>query len=108
MHGRRSYPVASCNMSEGRIFANAPTVATAAAAAAIMECALAYLWLRWKVSTPVALVAHSTIVAAIALATRRPRAEDVRLPMLVTCSTAALGPIGAVGSLLTLVLARQY
>jgi polysaccharide biosynthesis protein PelE len=95
-------------MSEGRIFANAATVAAAAAAAAVMECALAYLWLQWKVPTPVALVAHCVVVAAIALATRRPRAEDIRLPMLVTCSTAALGPIGAVGSLLTLVLARHY
>lgn len=108
MHGRKSYPVASYNMSEGRIFANAPTVAAAAAAAAVMECALAYLWLQWKVSTPVALVAHSAVVAAIALATRRPRAEDVRLPILLACSTAALGPIGAVGSLVTLVLARHY
>lgn len=109
-------------MSEGRTFANAATVAAAAAAAAVVECALFYLWLQFKVPTPVALVAHSAVVAAIALATGCPRvlrsssqtassgtaSQDIRLPMLVTCSTAALGPIGAVGSLLTLVLARHY
>ncbi len=105
-------------MSEGRVFANAAKVAAVTAASAALECSLAYLWLTAQVHTPVAIAAHSLVVAAIALATRCPRAlwpvplakasQDIRLPILVTVSTAALGPIGALGSLFTLLLARQY
>jgi polysaccharide biosynthesis protein PelE len=107
-------------MSEGRTFANAATVAAAAALAAAVECALFYLWLEFKVPTPIALVAHCAVVAALAVvgqasacgglqsASCSSQFRDIRLPMLLACSTAALGPIGAVGSLLTLVLARRY
>ena len=61
--------------------------------------------------TPVwAAVAHLTVVAALALWVRRlaRRQEDFRLPLLLAATTALLGPLGAVGTLLTWALWVVY
>ncbi len=96
-------------MSEERKFATSAQAATTAAAAAL-ECAIAYAWLAGKLTASLALVAHAAVSIFMVLWTAlAPDArKDLRLPLLTAISIAALGPLGAVGSLLTLLLARRY
>jgi polysaccharide biosynthesis protein PelE len=97
-------------VSEERKFANAAQAAAIAAAAALAECIVAYFWLAGRITPSLALTAHTGVSLVVALWTGfAPNArKDPRLPLLTAISTAALGPLGAVGSLLTLLLARRY
>jgi thioredoxin-like negative regulator of GroEL len=96
-------------VSEERKFANAAEAAAIIGVASVLEFAIAYFWLAGRLSALLALAAHTVVSVAIALWTLAPNARnDPRLPLLTAISTAALGPLGAVGSLLTLLLGRRY
>jgi ABC-type enterochelin transport system permease subunit len=97
-------------VSEDRKFANAAQTAVITAAVAVAESVVAYFWLAERLTASLALAAHAAVSVGMALWTGfAPSArKDPRLPVLTAVSTAALGPLGAVGSLLTLLLARRY
>lgn len=93
-------------MSEERRFARIAQLSLVALATLAMECGVVYWWLLgpgW--SGP--LAAHLAIVALLAAWCRRLR-SDVRIPMLLAASTAALGPVGAAGTLFSMQLTRWY
>jgi polysaccharide biosynthesis protein PelE len=99
---------------EERKFLNAAQAGAITALAAAVECIIGYLWLAGRLTASLALAAHAVVSIVIALwagfaLNAHPKAcNDPRLPLLTAMCTAALGPFGAVGSLLTLLLARRY
>jgi polysaccharide biosynthesis protein PelE len=97
-------------VSEGGTFANRARVAVLTMLAAACESAILYCWLNRELPVWMALAAHAGVVAGVALGTCPPfrPPEDIRLPLLAAVSTAALGPFGALGTLVTLLLARHY
>jgi polysaccharide biosynthesis protein PelE len=101
-------------VSEERKFANAGQAGVITAVAAALEFAIAYFWLTGKLPAGLALAAHVAVSVVVALwarfaaSARHGEIKDARLPLLVAISIAALGPLGAGGNLLTLLLARRY
>ena len=93
-------------MSEERRFAHVVQLSLVALATLVVECGVACWWLLVPEGGG-PLAAHLAITAALAVWCRRLR-SDVRIPMLLTASTAALGPIGAAGTLFTMLLTRWY
>ncbi len=96
-------------MPEEREFARVTQVAAVAVATLAAECAIVsgYLHgLAWWVT----LGAHAAITAGLAAWCYWPAGvrEDVRLPVLLAAATAALGPIGAAGTLAVMGLTRWY
>jgi tetratricopeptide (TPR) repeat protein len=96
-------------MPENREFASTRQASAVAVAALAAECGLMPYYLAdglvW-----IALTAHIAISLALSgwwYLSSAARA-DIRLPMLLTVSTTALGPVGAAGTLVTIVLARWY
>ena len=79
--------------------------------AALAECAIAAGWLAGDLAASVSIAAHVFIIAAMHFCwggVAAKSGEDIRPPLLAIVSTAALGPIGALGSLATWALTRHY
>jgi hypothetical protein len=96
-------------MPEGGQFAGIRQVLAVALAAFMAECVLTRYYLEGG-AAGFALTAHAAVSIALSAwwyCSRAARA-DIRLPMLLTVSTVALGPTGAGGTLLTIILARWY
>ena len=96
-------------MSEERQFAHVRQVAAVAAATLVAECAIVYGCLHgfaWEIP----LAAHFAVIAGLAAWRRWSPGlrADVRLPLLLAAGTAALGPLGAAGTLATMFLTRWY
>ena len=97
-------------MSEGRTFANLRRAVVVATASSAAECAIAFCWLVRGLPAWAALSAHAVVITGLAVwscCSAEARA-DIRLPLLLAVSTAALGPVGATGTLLTAILARRH
>jgi polysaccharide biosynthesis protein PelE len=97
-------------VSEGRTFANLRQAVVVATASGAAECAIAFCWLVSGLPAWAALSAHAAVIAGLAVwscCSAEARA-DIRLPLLLAVSTAALGPFGAAGTLLTAILARRH
>ncbi len=96
-------------MPEDRQFAHVLQVAAVAATTLAAECCMVYACLRglaWQFP----LAAHLAVMAGLAAWCRWSPGlrADVRLPLLLTATTAALGPFGAAGTLATMSLTRWY
>jgi hypothetical protein len=96
-------------VSEERQFAHVRQVAAVAAATLVAECAIVYGCLHgfaWEIP----LAAHFAVIAGLAAWRRWSPGlrADVRLPLLLAAGTAALGPLGAAGTLATMFLTRWY
>lgn len=97
-------------MPEERGFARAGQTAAAAIAALMAECFLVCAFFVSATALWILLALHAAIVSALALWRRYSPGmrDDVRIPLLLVSTTAALGPIGPAGTLLTMVLARRH
>lgn len=97
------------SMPENREFAGIRQVSLVALVAFAVEYGLMRYYLTDGLAW-IALTAHVAVSLALAAwwyFSSAARA-DIRLPMLLTVSTAALGPVGAAGTLVTVILARCY
>lgn len=96
-------------MSEERTFGNLRHALLMAGASGTTECGIAYCWLVDGMPAWAALVAHAAISTGLAIwCCRSANARaDIRLPFLLAVSTAALGPVGVVGTLLTAILGQR-
>ncbi|MCX6629413.1 MAG: hypothetical protein NTW28_17485 [Candidatus Solibacter sp.] len=96
-------------MPEAREFAHVVQVAVVAAATLVAECGIVYAYLHGS-ARGVPMAAHLTVTAGLAAWCRWSPGlrADVRLPLLLAAATAALGPIGAAGTLVTISLTRWY
>src|SRR5450432_1145793 len=97
-------------MHEGREFGNLRRISVAALLVLGVECAIVRCYLGQQAASWVPLSAHFAVSLGLAVWIWRSPAlrADVRLPLLLAASTAALGPIGAGGTLMTIVTARWY
>lgn len=88
----------------------APVFVGVASVAAIVDGWLAIRLARGTVLPGTAALVHLVVVAALAAwAIRSPASRaDLRLPLLLTVMTAALGPLGAIGTLVAAVMTRRY
>jgi hypothetical protein len=96
-------------MPENREFAGIRQVSLVALVALAAECALMRYYLADGLAW-IALTAHVAVSLALSAWWRLSSAAraDIRLPMLLTVSTAALGHAGAAGTLVTIMLAHWY
>lgn len=91
-------------------FKRAGPVCVVALGTLVGEVVILVLLGRLAVTPVSAAVAHLAVVAALAVWVRRlaRRQEDFRLPLLLAATTAVLGPLGAIGTLLTWALSVVY
>jgi tetratricopeptide (TPR) repeat protein len=96
-------------MPENREFAGIRQLSLIALVALAAECGLMRYYLADGLAW-IALTAHVAVSLALLAWWHLSSAAraDIRLPMLLTVSTAALGPVGAAGTLVTIILARWY
>jgi polysaccharide biosynthesis protein PelE len=97
-------------MRENAGFGHLRTAAGLALAATVAECAIAQSYIAGRPAWWIPLAAHLAVAAGLAAWCRRTarRSADLRLPLLVAVSTAALGPVGAGGTLLAIALVGWY
>jgi tetratricopeptide (TPR) repeat protein len=97
-------------MPEDRRFAHAFQVAAVAAAAFAVECFIVRACFLPGTQWWIPLSAHLGLTSALCLwlCYAPGLRADVRLPLLLIGTTAALGPLGPAGTLATAVLARWY
>ena len=97
-------------MPDGREFGALRRISVAAVLALGVECIIVRCYLAQQLPSWMPLSAHFAVSLGLAAWVCRSPAlrADVRLPLLLAASTAALGPIGAAGTLLTIVVARWY
>jgi polysaccharide biosynthesis protein PelE len=97
-------------MPERRGLLNTGQVSATAAATLLAECCIAHGYLAHRVAGWIAAIAHTAVTLALAAWSRWSPAmrADVRLPLLLAASTAGLGPVGPLGTLVTIALARWY
>jgi len=94
---------------EERQFAHVLQVGAVAAATLLAECGIVCGYLR-GMAWGFPLAAHLAVAAGLAAWCRWSPGlrADVRLPLLLAAATAALGPVGAAGTLVTMSLTRWY
>jgi hypothetical protein len=97
-------------MPEKCYFAHPLQVAAVAVAAFAFECTILRAWLVPGAQWWIPLGAHLTLIGALCVWFRYSPGlrADVRLPLLLISGTAALGPVGPAGALVTMALARWY
>jgi len=97
-------------MSDERQFAQPLHVASMAVAVLAAECLVIQGFLMPAAPWWAPLGAHVAIVSALCIWGRYSPGmrADVRIPMLLIVGTAALGPVGAAGTLITMLLARLF
>jgi tetratricopeptide (TPR) repeat protein len=97
-------------MSEQRYFAHPLQVAVVAVAAFAIECFILRVWLLPGTPSWIPLGAHLSLVGALCgwFCHSPGLRADVRLPLLLIAGTAALGPAGPAGALVTMALTRWY
>jgi polysaccharide biosynthesis protein PelE len=97
-------------MREDRRFTNTRQVAAMALAVAALEFFLVRCSVGHGAEWGLLLAAHLAVTAGLAAACYWSPVlrADVRLPLLLTVSTGALGPVGAAGTLATMALSRWY
>lgn len=85
-------------------------VAIVASAAGICEVVVVYMLLKGQVSAAFAAFLHAAIVAGLALWTWRSKRfrGDIGWPLLLTTLLVVFGPLGALGTLVTMSLTRFY
>jgi polysaccharide biosynthesis protein PelE len=93
-----------------REFLGSSQVAALALAVLIGECGIVEGWMVHALSGATALAVHFSIAIGLAIWSRWSSVAhvDLRLPLLLTVTVAGLGPIGAAGTLLTIVLCPWY
>lgn len=96
-------------MSDERRFAHVLQVRVMAVAVLVAECGIVYIYLR-GLALGYVLTAHLIVTAGLAAWCRWSPGlrADVRIPLLLTAGTAALGPVGAAGALVTISLSYWY
>ena len=97
-------------MPDERHFPHAFQVAAVAAGALAAECAIVRAVFMPGLAWWIPMAAHLAVTGALALWCGYVPGlrADVRLPLLLAAGTAALGPVGPLGTLVTLALARWY